>query len=70
MMQCAPCSLNTDNYADIRRKAVVNTTITHKDISDVEQIVIKWVQSVIYLYFTKCNFHMKDKHLIESFCAG
>lgn len=29
-MQCAPCSLNTDNYADIRRKGVVNATITQK----------------------------------------
>lgn len=36
-MQCAPCSLNTDNYAD-RRKDVVNATIMHNNISDIEQI--------------------------------
>lgn len=37
MMQCAPCSLNTDSYADIRGKDVVNATIMHKDILDIKQ---------------------------------
>lgn len=39
MMQCAPCGLNTDNYADIRWKGVVNATITTRNnILDIGQI--------------------------------
>lgn len=47
MMLCAPCSLNTDNYADIRRKGVVNTAIMHKDM---EQIFSDKMGVLIYLF--------------------
>lgn len=40
MMQCTPCSLNTDNYADIRRKDLVNATIMHNNFSDINEIYI------------------------------
>lgn len=49
-MQCAPCSLNTDNYADIRWKDVVNATITHKDILDFEQVFNDKLIELIYLF--------------------
>lgn len=49
-MQCAPCSLNTDNYAHIRRKGVVNATITHKGILDIEQVFSDKMGALIYLF--------------------
>jgi len=33
MMLCTPYSLNIDNYADIKRKGVVNAAIMHKALT-------------------------------------
>lgn len=49
-MQCAPCSLNTDSYADIRRKGDVDATITHKDILDIGYIFSDKMGALLYLF--------------------
>lgn len=50
MMPCAPCSLNTDNNADIRKMGVVNATIMNKDILDIEQIPSNKIDVLMCLF--------------------
>lgn len=65
-MLCAPCSLNTDKYADIRRKGVMNATIMHNTLQTPNKYSgVKWVNWSTYLYFTKCE----GQTLIQRFCA-
>lgn len=61
MMQCAPCCLNIDSYADIRGKGVGNATIMHKDILDIKQKFSDKMGMLIYLFV----FHKHDRQIFN-----
>ena len=63
-MLCAPRSLNTDKYADIRRRGVVNATIMHNTFKTLNKYAVR---ELILLFFIPQR--VKDKQLIESFRA-
>lgn len=70
-MLCAPCSLNTDNNADIREMGVVNATIMNKDILDIEQISSNEMDALMCLFeFHKVHIILHEGHTFHWECAG